>query len=96
MYAVIFEAQTNQLDETYFTTAARMRELATSNYGCVEFTSITKGDQEISISYWNSLEDIKKWKQDKEHSKAQERGKATWYINYQVKIVEVIRSYSAA
>lgn len=93
MYAVIFEAQINQLDENYFTTAARMRELATSNYGCVDFTSATEGDKEISISYWDSLEQIQKWKQDEEHIQAQELGKSKWYNSYSVKVVEIIRAY---
>ena len=95
MYAVIFEAQVNQLDETYFATAARMCELATSNYGCIDFTSVTEGDKEISISYWDSLEQIQKWKQDEEHLKAQAMGKGKWYKSYQVRIVEVIRAYKS-
>lgn len=94
MYAVIFEAKINQLDEGYFATAARMRELATSNYGCVEFTSVTEGDKEIAISYWQSLEDIQRWKQDAEHLQAQQMGKARWYKSYQVKIVNILRSYA--
>ena len=94
MYAVIFEAQINQLDESYFVTANRMRELATSQYGCVEFTSITEGDKEISISYWQSLDDIKNWKQDEEHLQAQEMGKKRWYKNYSVKIAEVLKEYA--
>ena len=93
MYAVIFEAQINQLDESYFATAARMRELATSNYGCVEFTSATEGDKEIAISYWQSFADIQNWKQDAEHLQAQKMGKERWYKNYTVRVVEVIRSY---
>ena len=95
MYAVIFQAQINQLDHTYTTTAARMRELATSQYGCVEFTSVTEGDKEISISYWQSLEQIQKWKQDEEHIQAQAMGRAKWYKNYNVQIVEVMRTYSS-
>jgi len=93
MYAVIFEAQINQLDDDYFTTATRMQDLATSNYGCVDFTSVTEGDKEISISYWDSLEQIQKWKQDEEHLKAQEIGKKQWYKSYKVKIVKIVKEY---
>ena len=95
MYAVIFQAQVNQLDLTYTTTAARMREQATSQYGCVEFTSVTEGDKEISISYWQSLEQIQHWKQDEEHIQAQAMGKARLYKNYNVQIVDVMRTYSS-
>ena len=61
MYAVIFKAKTKELDESYVTMAKRMRALAMSEYACCEFTAVTEGSEEIAISYWNSLEDIKKW-----------------------------------
>lgn len=64
MYAVIFRAEINALNETYFEMAAKLRELAIKEYGCVEFTSVTEGEQEIAISYWHDIESIKKWKQD--------------------------------
>ena len=56
MYAVIFRAKTKKLDEVYFETAKRMRELALNEYGCLEFTAVTEGVNEIVISYWDSLE----------------------------------------
>ena len=94
MYAVIFKAKTKKLDNAYFTMAQRMRELAMSKYGCLEFTAVTEGSKEIAISYWDSLEDIKKWKQNSEHLVAQELGQTRWYEEYSVEIVEVINSYA--
>lgn len=94
MYAVIFKAKINQLDDSYSKTAARMRELAISKYGCAEFTAITEGEQEIAISYWKSLAQIQKWKQDAEHLVAQEQGRSHWYKSYKVEIVQVIREYT--
>ncbi len=93
MYAVIFKATINKLNEAYSKTASRMRELAINEYGCSEFVSVTEGDQEISISYWEEQKDIIKWKQDAEHMAAQELGKAEWYRSYQVQIVEIVREY---
>jgi len=93
MYAVIFKATTNKLDENYFSTAKRMRELAINEYGCKEFTAVTEGSQEIAISYWDSLEQIKAWKANSEHIVAQELGKSKWYSDYKVEIVEVISAY---
>ncbi len=61
MYAVIFRATINKLDESYYRMAAQMRELAINEYGCTEFTAITEGEQEIAISYWQNQEQIKKW-----------------------------------
>ena len=93
MYAVIFKAKTKELDEEYFTMAKHMRELAMNEYGCIEFTAVTEGRQEIAISYWDSIEKIKKWKQDSEHLVAQELGKSKWYEDYTVEIVEVLSAY---
>jgi len=94
MYAVIFKAQVNELDQSYYDMALRMRELAISQYDCQEFVSVTEGNTEIAISYWESLEKIKQWKQNTEHLLAQELGRSQWYKNYQVQIVELIREYT--
>ncbi|MGD8569913.1 MAG: antibiotic biosynthesis monooxygenase [Gammaproteobacteria bacterium] len=95
MYAVIFRALLNSVDDAYFETAARLRQLATDNYGCIEFTAVTEGTQEIAISYWASLEQIKAWKQDPEHHEAQKLGRERWYKQYQVQIVKVEKEYRA-
>jgi len=94
MYAVIFKAKTKKLDEAYFKIAKRMRELAINEYGCLEFTAVTEGVNEIAISYWESLEQIKKWKQNSEHLVAQRLGKEKWYEEYSVEIVEIISKYT--
>ncbi len=93
MYAVIFRAEINELDASYCQMAAQMRELAINEYGCTEFTALTEGTQEIAISYWQSQEQIKKWKQNAKHIVAQELGLSKWYKSYQVQIVEVVREY---
>ena len=93
MYAVIFKAEINKIDKAYSAMANRMRELDINEYGCIKFSSVTEGNNEIAISYWNSKEQINEWKQNKEHLKAQELGKTKWYKNYSVEIVEVINQY---
>jgi len=96
MYAVIFKAETNTLDDAYFETAKQMRELALTKYGCVDFISTSEGNTEIAISYWKDKEDIKAWKNDKDHKKAQALGKSLWYKNYSVQIVEILHEYKNA
>ncbi len=95
MYAVIFRAKISGPDEQYGQVAHRMRKLALEKYGCIEFTSVTEGDEEISISYWQSQEQIKSWKNDAEHLAAQELGKSKWYGWYKVQIAEVVREYGS-
>jgi len=79
MYVVIFRARIRQLDEVYSAMAEKMRQLALSQYNCVEFTSITQGNEEIALSYWHSEADIQRWKQDAEHRVAQQLGSSKWY-----------------
>jgi heme-degrading monooxygenase HmoA len=93
MYAVVFKAEINQLDSNYFDTAARLRQLAKSKYGCLDFISLTEGDREIAISYWPSPEHISAWKDDPEHQRAQQLGQKHWYRSYKVEVVKVEREY---
>ncbi len=93
MYAVIFTAELLSLDDEYTQTAERMRTLAFENYHCQNIQSVTEGNQEITISYWNSTDDIRAWKQDPAHLTAQQLGREKWYRHYDVKIVEVLREY---
>lgn len=96
MYAVIFKAEILQLDAEYAAMASRMRDLAINEYGCVEFVAATEGNRELAISYWESEEQIRQWKQNAEHLVAQERGRAKWYRSYTVEVVEVVRAYRSA
>jgi heme-degrading monooxygenase HmoA len=93
MYAVIFKAEINELDQQYFDMVEDLRQLSKDKYGCIEISSVTEGTNEITISYWKDLDDIKKWKSDEVHQIAQQLGKEKWYTSYQVQIVEVLREY---
>ena len=95
MYAVIFRAEIAEAGPDYAGTAARMRDLALGEYGCVEFTSCTEGRQEIAISYWETLEQISRWKQNALHLEAQQKGRSRWYRSYTVEVVEILRSYGS-
>lgn len=93
MYVVIFRADIKQLDDEYHQVAERMRELALSEFGCVSFHAVMQENKEITISYWESLDQIRAWKQNLEHLAAQQKGRGHWYSAYRVEIAEVIRGY---
>ena len=93
MYAVIFKAQIRELDQTYHETVKRVKELALQKYGCIEFLSVTEGNREVSISYWQTQAQILQWKQNVEHLEAQALGKSKWYNSYVVEVVEINRKY---
>ncbi len=48
----------------------------------------------VTISYFESEDDIKEWKQVGDHIRAQELGRSDFYENYEVQVVEILREYS--
>lgn len=92
MYAVIFKASVAELDEEYLHMAQRLKDLAFEKYGCLDFVSVTEGNEEIAISYWETEQQILKWKNDPEHRKAQRMGRDKWYKSFNIEICEVIRT----
>lgn len=94
MYAVIFRATAAELDQEYAKVIDQMKRLALEEYGCREFFAMMDGDERVAISYWDSEEAIRNWKQNIEHTAAQQRGKATWYRSYTVQVAEIHREYS--
>lgn len=93
MYVVIFRARTRDLDPEYFTVAARMRELAVSQFGCLEFQAVTEGHDEVALSYWPDEQSIRAWKAHAEHVLAQQLGRQRWYESYVVQVAQVTREY---
>ena len=50
----------------------------------------------ITVSYWSSLEALKRWKANKAHEIAQSLGKSRWYKNYKVQICRIEYDYDMA
>ena len=61
-YAVIFTSLLSNNTEGYQEMAIKMETLAKKQPGYLGFES-AREDLGITISYWESLEDIKNWKQ---------------------------------
>lgn len=93
MFVVIFRAQAKALDAEYSAMAAQMRDLALTQFGCLDFTAATEGDQEIAVSYWPDEASIRAWKQHTDHLLAQQLGRERWYARYSVEVAEVKRHY---
>lgn len=91
-YAVIFTSTRTEIEEGYVEMAIRMVELAKQQSGFIGLES-ARNEIGITVSYWESLEAIKDWKENTEHLFAQEKGKSTWYKNYKVRIAKVEREY---
>jgi len=91
-YAVIFTSERTLGDNGYGKMAEKMVELAHQQQGFLGVESVR--DQNgigITVSYWESLESIKKWKEHVSHKAAKEKGKSDWYKQYGLRICKVER-----
>jgi heme-degrading monooxygenase HmoA len=91
-YAVIFTSMRSENTRGYDETSNRMIALAKKQKGFLGIESARK-EVGITVSYWNSLENIKKWKNVFEHKIAQKKGKEVWYNAYKVRICKVEHEY---
>ncbi|MDK8462028.1 antibiotic biosynthesis monooxygenase [Marinobacter sp. SS13-12] len=91
-YAVIFSSHRTDGDNGYAEMAARMAELAAQQPGYLGMESAREG-LGITVSYWESLEAIRNWKQNAEHQEAQRLGHQQWYSSFRVRIAKVEREY---
>ncbi len=91
-YAVIFLTIRTDMDEGYEETAHRMEELAKQQEGYLGIES-ARSVMGITVSYWESLDAISKWKNNIEHTAAREKGRGLWYHKYQLRICKVERDY---
>ncbi|WP_300500795.1 antibiotic biosynthesis monooxygenase [Marinobacter sp.] len=91
-YAVIFSSHRTKGDNGYGEMADRMVELAEQQPGFLGIESV-KEDLGITVSYWESLDAIKNWKNNAEHREAQRLGHQQWYSGFRVRIAKVEREY---
>lgn len=93
-YAVIFTSQRTEGDNGYSEMAEKMLALASQQLGFLGVESVRATDGfGITVSYWESEEDIRCWKQNAEHLIAQEKGKRIWYQDYMLRVTKVEREY---
>lgn len=91
-YAVIFTSIQKENIEGYSEMAEKMEVLAKQQLGFLGMDS-ARNNIGITVSYWDSLESIKNWKQQSDHLQAQLKGQQDWYHWYNVKICKVEREY---
>jgi heme-degrading monooxygenase HmoA len=96
--AVIFTSVRNEGDdEAYDEMAAAMSTLAVEQPGYLGIESardpVTRLG--ITVSYWQSDDDARRWKQVAEHLAAQRLGRDRWYDRYTVRVATVERAYGS-
>lgn len=93
-YAVIFTSMLSSNQNGYQEMADRLDQIAHLQPGFLgmESSRDTEGNG-ITVSYWESLEAIRDWKQQADHQEAQQKGKLDWYWQYCTRISKVERAY---
>ena len=98
MFAVLFEVTplSGQAGR-YFDIAAELRtELqGTAGFVSVErFQSLTRPHVFLSLSYWDSEDAIRAWRNHTCHREGQREGRASVFADYRIRVVSVVRDYS--
>jgi len=91
-YAVIFTSLRTAGEKGYNDMSKRMMDLAKNQPGFIGVES-AREDVGITVSYWETLEDIQQWRLHSEHKEARKQGKEIWYSEFKVRICQVLREY---
>ena len=93
-YAVVFASQRNDADpEAYAAAAEHMLELARQQPGFLGVESARDGGGfGITVSYWESEEAIRAWREHAEHAEVRERGRRDWYSHFELRVARVERA----
>ena len=75
--------------------AAAIGEIAKTLTGYIGIESTRDEDGfAITVSYWESEEAIKEWREHTKHAIAQKIGNERWYEDYVLRVAKVERQYS--
>ena len=89
-YAVIFTTVKSENQEGYAEMNEKMFALAKQQKGYLGIES-ARGEIGVSVTYWETLEDIKNWKENAEHKLAQRKGYEMWYRYFKTRVCRVER-----
>jgi heme-degrading monooxygenase HmoA len=96
-FAVIFTSLRTEGDQGYGKMSDFIGELASGQEGFLGIESArTEGGLGITVSYWASEDAIAKWKANRDHRIAQNKGMSVWYEGYTVRIARVERAYTSS
>ena len=96
MYAVIFRSvRKSAFNELYEEHSERMEKLVANVEGYISHVSVRDPitREGLTISYFDSLEAIKAWREHREHRATQDLAKTHFYESYEIKVVKIEREY---
>jgi len=90
-YAVVFTSIRSDGDNGYAEAAKRLLEIARQQPGFLGYEA-ARQEMGISVSYWETPEAIRAWKDHPEHRKVQEK-EPLWYRESRIRVCRVERDY---
>jgi heme-degrading monooxygenase HmoA len=97
MIVVLFEAQLRPgQQQTYLDLAANLRPEVQRVDGFLSierFTSLNDPQKILSVSCWRDELSLSKWRQFPAHRAAQAEGRENVFLDYHLRITQVIRDY---
>ena len=92
-YAVVFVSRrTDQDADGYAAMSDRMEELARRQEGFVDIHSVRDASGKgITVSYWSSMDAIRRWAANAEHLGAQRIGRERWYQAFEITVAKIER-----
>ena len=84
-YAVIFTSIQSEVNKDYEEMAELTISLAKKQPGFPEVESSRNNGIGITLSYWETEESIRNWKNHEKHLVAQHKGRSGWYSDYHVR-----------
>ena len=98
MYTVIFEIWTtkNGKDE-YLQIASKLKDFLQNREGFISierFQSLSDENKLLSLSFWEDEKSIEIWRNMFEHRIAQDKGNASVFKDYRIRVANVLRDYT--
>jgi len=89
-YIVTFISKLRPDSDGYNEMTEKMLKLSKEQDGFLGMESTRDSSGKgITVSYWQNMESIKKWKDQPEHKVAQDLGRNKWYESFSVEISRV-------
>ena len=100
MIAIIFEVTPKSDKKTdYLELAAEMRPMIDEVEGFISverFQSLTNPEKLLSISFFEDEVAVDRWRKLAAHRRVQSKGRKEIFVDYRIKVLQVLRDYGMA
>ena len=98
MYAIIFEVwPTKNGKDEYLQIASKLKDFLQNREGFISierFQSLSDENKLLSLSFWEDEKSIEIWRNMFEHRIAQDKGNASVFKDYRIRVANVLRDYT--